>query len=212
MYTKEEKRKLVDSSSYWWHTIDFGDGVMSPGLQGGVGSNSTYKLLQNIGLPLDLKGKTVLDCGCADGMFSFECERRGAEVTALDVPNANCEKSFRIAHKIFNSKVEYWQEDYFNLKNVKFDIVLYLGIQYHLRYQIQALENLKRLTNELAIIETYYLNDNNKSYINYYAPQNEKDHCTWQPTKKCLEDMYRLVGLSYQEKWSQDTRIIYHLK
>jgi tRNA (mo5U34)-methyltransferase len=213
MYSKEEKQEMVNSVKYWWHSIDFGGGIISPGQQGGLGCNHTFKMIEQIELPKDLTGKTILDCGCADGFFSFECERRGAKkVVALDVPHANCEKGFRVAHKIFNSNVEYLQEDYFKLGDIKFDIVLYLGIQYHLRYQIKALEILKNLFKELAIIETYYYSDNEKSYINYYPPQNKYDHCTWQPTEKCLEEWFKLIGFNYSKKFGQDTRIVYHLK
>jgi len=48
---KEEKQKLVNSVNYWWHSIDFGDGVISPGIQGGIGNNHTFKLLEQIYLP-----------------------------------------------------------------------------------------------------------------------------------------------------------------
>ena len=65
----------------WWHSIDFGDGVCTPG----------YKTPERLGwevaqmrLP-DLHGKSVLDIGAWDGFFSYEAERRGAaRVVALD--------------------------------------------------------------------------------------------------------------------------------
>jgi 2-polyprenyl-3-methyl-5-hydroxy-6-metoxy-1,4-benzoquinol methylase len=71
--------KLVDQT-HWYHTIDLGNGVQTRG---------TFDLrphLDKYGIPRDLTGKRVLDIGRASGFFSFEFERRGADVTATDVP------------------------------------------------------------------------------------------------------------------------------
>jgi tRNA (mo5U34)-methyltransferase len=78
---KEEKQKLVDAVPYWFHSIDFGDGVVSPGR---TTAAALEKRLASMQLP-SLEGKTVLDIGAWDGYFSFAAERLGARrVTALD--------------------------------------------------------------------------------------------------------------------------------
>lgn len=65
----------------WWHSIDLGQGVVTPGTKPPGTMRAEIEALR---LP-DLAGKTVLDIGAWDGAFSFECERRGAErVVALD--------------------------------------------------------------------------------------------------------------------------------
>lgn len=78
----EEVSQLVESvGSRWWHSIDLGNGVITPGTK----SIETMRAeIAALDLPADLTGKTVLDIGAWDGAFSFECERRGATVTALD--------------------------------------------------------------------------------------------------------------------------------
>ncbi len=53
----------------WFHTIDLGGGIVTPGIE-----KTTAEKLEYIGLPEDLSGKTVLDVGAWDGFFSFECE------------------------------------------------------------------------------------------------------------------------------------------
>ena len=67
------------SSIPWWHSIDLGDGVITPGI------DDSPRKLHRLRLPQDLTGKSVLDIGAWDGFFSFEAERRGASrVLALD--------------------------------------------------------------------------------------------------------------------------------
>jgi len=73
--------KLCESVPFWWHSIDLGHGVVTPGYK-------TPEILAaevaNMQLP-DLAGRSVLDVGAFDGFFSFEAERRGAtRVVALD--------------------------------------------------------------------------------------------------------------------------------
>jgi tRNA (mo5U34)-methyltransferase len=63
----------------WYHTIDLGGGIVTPGYY----DHRPY--LGHYGLPDDLRGKRVLDVGAASGFFSFELERRGGAVTATDL-------------------------------------------------------------------------------------------------------------------------------
>jgi tRNA (mo5U34)-methyltransferase len=64
----------------WYHTIDLGHGVVTPGF---IDNRDTAHLF---GLPADLSGKRCLDIGTYDGFWSFEMERRGAsEVIGIDV-------------------------------------------------------------------------------------------------------------------------------
>lgn len=75
----EELRRRVDAVDNWWHRIDLGHGIVTPGRQ-----ESSEKLAR-IHMPRDLSGQTVLDIGTSDGFFAFEAERRGAErVVASD--------------------------------------------------------------------------------------------------------------------------------
>ena len=68
------------SSLPWYHTIDLGNGIVTPGHY----DHRPY--LHNYGLPDDLSGKSAIDIGAASGFFSFELERRGAHVTATELP------------------------------------------------------------------------------------------------------------------------------
>jgi tRNA (mo5U34)-methyltransferase len=71
-------RSQVESRS-WYHTLELAPGLTTPGMF----DHGPY--VSRYGLPDDLSGKRALDVGTLDGFWAFELERRGAEVTALDV-------------------------------------------------------------------------------------------------------------------------------
>jgi len=66
---------------FWYHCVDLGEGIVTPG---------DYDYRENLcrfNFPLDMSGKRVLDVGSATGFFAFEFERRGAEVTSVELPS-----------------------------------------------------------------------------------------------------------------------------
>lgn len=68
-------------SYYWYHTIELPGGLMTPGLY------DLRAALPNFRFPDDMRGMSVLDVGTATGFFAFEFARRGARVTAVDLPS-----------------------------------------------------------------------------------------------------------------------------
>jgi tRNA (mo5U34)-methyltransferase len=69
------------SRYYWYHTIDLGDGLITPGLYDYRETVSAFRF------PEDMRGMTVLDVGSATGFFAFEFERRGARVVSVELPS-----------------------------------------------------------------------------------------------------------------------------
>jgi SAM-dependent methyltransferase len=73
---------LADADRYfWYHTIDLGDGLVTPGLYDYRETVSSFQF------PEDMHGMTVLDVGSATGFFAFEFERRGARVISVELPS-----------------------------------------------------------------------------------------------------------------------------
>jgi tRNA (mo5U34)-methyltransferase len=66
---------------FWYHTIDLGNGLITPGYNDYRGSWPTFKF------PPDMAGMNVLDVGSATGFFAFEFERGGAAVTSIEIPS-----------------------------------------------------------------------------------------------------------------------------
>lgn len=140
----------------WYHSIELPDGTVIPGLQ----SISTLReRIARFPIPEDLRGKRVLDIGCWDGWFTFEMERRGATVVAVDSAR---QPTFLEAKRLLNSKAEYVVEDVCHLSPRDigyFDIVLFFGVLYHLKHPLLALERVCELTRDMACIETLVIDD-----------------------------------------------------
>ncbi|OFW57285.1 MAG: hypothetical protein A2V52_08555 [Actinobacteria bacterium RBG_19FT_COMBO_54_7] len=159
MSLKEEMPELkAEVESFdWWHTIDLGDGIVTPGRD-----NSPRKL-ERLRLPDDLTGKSVLDIGAWDGFFSFEAERRGASrVLAVDSYAWNgstwgSKRGFELAREALGSNVEDSEMEVLDLSPSTigtFDVVLFLGVLYHMRYPLLTLKKISDITRELLILET----------------------------------------------------------
>lgn len=139
----------------WRHKIALPGGVVTPGTQ------DTLAAADYFGIPQDLTGHAVLDIGCSDGYFSFECERRGAaRVLAIDDFSSvfvDSSIGFHVAHRLLGSHVEFRQLDLFELDTQvvgQFDLVLFLGVLYHLRHPLVALERMAALCRGQLIVET----------------------------------------------------------
>ena len=152
---REDLQKSVDAIR-WFHRIDLGD-VVTPGLD-----DSPAKL-RRVQLPADLSGKTVLDLCAWDGFFSFEAERRHASrVLAVDSfcwhgAGWGTKAGFELARETLRSKVEDRELEVLDVSPDKigvFDVVLFLGVLYHMHHPLLALEKVASVTGELLILET----------------------------------------------------------
>src|SRR5207249_5026704 len=134
----ERLRQEVAQVHPWYHRIDLGHGIITPGF------DRTEDKLKRPELPKSLKGLTVLDVGAWDGFFSFEAERRGAaRVLATDsfvwegnVPGKSKE-GFLAARALLNSAVEDMHIEPLDLSPEAvgmWDVVLLAGVLYHLRH------------------------------------------------------------------------------
>jgi tRNA (mo5U34)-methyltransferase len=93
-------------------------------------------------IPHDLSGKTVLDIGCNAGFYSIEMKRRGAErVVGVDADPVYLEQA-RFAAEVLEADIEFRQLSVYEVPQLreKFDVVLFLGVLYHLRHPLLALD------------------------------------------------------------------------
>jgi tRNA (mo5U34)-methyltransferase len=141
----------------WYHTIDLGGGVVTSGV------DDSPQRLARLDLPPSFAGLSVLDVGAWDGFFSFECERRGASrVVASDYYSWHTDgwgtkHGFQLAREALSSRVEDVDIDVMDLSPERvgtFDVVLFLGVLYHLRHPLLALERVASVTRRLLILET----------------------------------------------------------
>jgi len=150
---REETESEV-SRLWWYHSIPLGDGLITPGVF------NTSALLPKIGMPDDLRGRSVLDVGAWDGFFSFEAERRGADrVVATDsyAWEHPGKEGFELARRILGSKVEDKNLDVLELSTETvgtFDLVLFLGVLYHMKDPLIGLEHVASVTRDHLIVST----------------------------------------------------------
>ncbi|MEO5359451.1 MAG: DUF1698 domain-containing protein [Nitrospirota bacterium] len=206
MLDKDEILRKVSEVPFWGHSIPLPYGIVTPG-----------KVMNNIdsighlNLPENLEGKSVLDIGTLDGYYAFECEKRGASVLAIDnlkrmerpdeKQYQHCgNKGFETVRDILNSNVQFINMDVYDISPGtigKFDIVLFLGVLYHLKHPFLALEKIFEVTNEFVIIESAFVRTLNPLPVLYYAEGDSfnADPTNWFiPTESALQGMLRDIG------------------
>ena len=189
----------------WYHSFEFPDGGVIDGYMSLAVQKERYARYP---IPGDLRGKRVLDIGAWDGWFSFEAERHSADVVALDcVPLP----TFLQVHRRLESKVDYQILDFYELPYAglgKFEVVFFLGVLYHLRHPLLALEIVCALTKEVAIVESFVIDGDTWQEHRKQIPSMEFYETTelgnqfdnWNgPTVACLLAMCRAAGFARVE-------------
>ncbi len=184
-----------------YHSIELPDGRVLEGVQS---IDRLKRRLAEFPVPDDLTGKRVLDIGAWDGWFSFEMERRGAEVVAVDCAES---KAFRAAHDLLQSKVDYRILDMDELCPAavgRFDIVLFLGVLYHLRYPLLGLERVCQLTRDVAFVESFVTDNGLKprrAAMEFYElDELGGRHDNWYgPSTSCVLALCRSAGFARVE-------------
>jgi tRNA (mo5U34)-methyltransferase len=183
----------------WFHSMDLAHGVRVHG------ATDPAEMVPKLRLP-DLCGKEVLDVGAWDGFMSFEAERRGAaRVLATDSYSWSgkgwgTKAGFELAREALGSKVEDYDIDVMDLSPEKvgtFDVVLCLGVLYHMRDPIGALERVASVTRDLLVLETDVGMLLQRRPAAAFYPDNELlDDPTnwWSPNPPAVLGMLRSVG------------------
>ena len=171
----EEKRRRVGDYT-WYHTVDLGDGVVTPG------QFDHRPLLRHYGIPDDLTGKSVLDVGPAHGFFAFEFEARGADrVVTVELPRWSAHDGTKMLKEEFDrkrldvntesylhgalefaiaargSKVEQSFSNVYDLSpetTGMFDLVFCASVLLHVSDPLRALDAIRCVTRETALIAT----------------------------------------------------------
>jgi tRNA (mo5U34)-methyltransferase len=157
---REEILEGLERLKPWFHRIDLGNGLYTK-TESVMGEPVDHPLgpwqsIQKL-LPSDLRGKTLLDVGCNAGFYAFEAKRRGAErVLGVDGQRQHVRQGLFV-RKVLGLDVEFLRVNVYDVAPNTvglFDITLALGLLYHLKHPMLALENLYKITTELLVIET----------------------------------------------------------
>jgi len=140
----EDIRKTVASLGPWFHNIDLGGVSTAPDhFLGDYPAVKWQRFAHEI--PADLQGKTVLDIGCNGGFYSIEMKRRGADrVLGIDFDEDYLRQA-RFAAETLGAAVEFRRVSVYDVAALeeRFDIVLFLGVLYHLRHPLLALDLIR---------------------------------------------------------------------
>jgi tRNA (mo5U34)-methyltransferase len=214
-----ELLKELTFSRPWFHSIDLGHGIVTPGI------DQSWPKLQLLEFPDSFAGKSVLDVGAFDGFFSYEAERRGAaRVVASDTycwshpEDAMTDgRGFDIAHWALESKVE---KKWITVEEISpetvgtFDVVFFLGVLYHAPDPLGYLRRVRSVCTELAIIETHVDGLEYDRPMMVFYPGDTLNHDAsnfFGPNRQCVEAMCLEVGFRRVELVShQGARMAFH--
>jgi SAM-dependent methyltransferase len=206
--------KLAGRSCY--HGYEVEPGLFTPGAHFEIEPKSC---LDEIGVAQDLSGLRALDIGAWDGPYTFELERRGAQVTALDIQDPDV-TVFNAVKEIKNSSATYVRGGIYDAHPETlgtYDLVLFVGVYYHLKNPVLALQRIRRLLKDGGVLfiegasVTDYLAEHLNSLLGLPKSSLRKtaeildrlplssfdyehkiyDHWSnwWFPTTRCLEAM-----------------------
>ncbi|PRP96253.1 TIGR04290 family methyltransferase [Enhygromyxa salina] len=146
----------------WFHNLHLPDGSRTAP-DHPLGDFPAYKWRQlEASLPADLSGTTALDIGCNAGFYSFELARRGAQVDAVDVDEHYLEQARWARGQLgLDAQVCLFPSSVYHLarRDVTYDLVLFMGLFYHLRYPLLALDIVARRCADTLIFQSLSLPD-----------------------------------------------------
>jgi tRNA (mo5U34)-methyltransferase len=152
----DQIRSRVRDLGDWFHNLDLKGVQTAPQHFLGDYPRTFWRALENL-LPWDLSGKTVLDVGCNAGFFSIEMKRRGAaRVVGIDTDERYLSQA-RLAVEVAETEVDLRRLDVYRVAELgeRFDVVLFMGVLYHLRHPLLALDLLREhACKDLLLLQT----------------------------------------------------------
>jgi tRNA (mo5U34)-methyltransferase len=154
--TTDEIRARVEQLGPWFHNMDLCGVRTAP--QHFLGDYPAFKWRSfAASIPRDLRGRTVLDIGCNAGFYSMEMKRRGADrVLGIDFDDEYLAQA-RFAAEVNGLDIEFRRLSVYDVAQLgeKFDVVLFMGVLYHLRHPLLALDLLhEHVVKDLMVFQS----------------------------------------------------------
>jgi tRNA (mo5U34)-methyltransferase len=215
--TTHEIESKVKALGKWFHNIDLKGVKTAPDHFLGDYPSVKFGGFRHA-IPEDLTGKSVLDIGCNAGFYSIEMKKRGASrVLGID-SDEDYLKQARFAASVNEMNIEFRKMNVYEVPQLRerFDVVIFMGVLYHLRHPLLALDLLHdHVAKDLLIFQSMQRGSNNVFPVEDNYPFWETDvfakedfpkmhfiehhysgDCTnwWIPNRACVEAMLRSSG------------------
>ena len=217
MNDTEDLEWQVRSLDQWFQNFDLGSVKTAPNHPLGDYPKVKWDRF-SWAIPEDLSGMSVLEVGCNAGFYAFEMKKRGAErVVGIDTDPRYLRQAEFVRNRL-KLDVEFRQLSVFKVKELReqFDIVLFLGVLYHLRYPMLALDLLRHhatrgllvvqsmirgssriepLKEDYSFWETSVFSHADYPKLHFVENRYAGDPTNWWiPNRACLEAMIRTAG------------------
>jgi tRNA (mo5U34)-methyltransferase len=228
--TTHEIQQRVSELGEWFHNMNLGGVQTAPNHFLGDYPSCKWRRFQH-SIPGDLRGKTVLDIGCNGGFYSIEMKRRGADrVVSIDSDPDYLDQA-RFAAQVTGCDIEFHQLDIYDVAELreKFDLVLFMGVLYHLRHPLLALDLLNehivrdqlvfqslqrgssaiaQLKEDYPFAETEIFNQEGFPVMHFVERRYANDPTNWWiPNRACVEAMLRSSGFQILDRPEEDVYI-----
>ncbi len=168
-----DRRAEIERLGPWFHNLHLPDGVQTRP-DHPLGDFPRFKWQQLAPhLPARLDGWTVLDIGCNAGFYTFELARRGGRVTGIDADARYLRQAEWAAREFgLESRVEFREMQIYDLARTdeRWDLVLFMGVLYHLRYPLLGLDIVSRRVGRMMVFQTLTMGGED-----VYADQGDRD-------------------------------------
>jgi tRNA (mo5U34)-methyltransferase len=214
-----EIRRQVEALGPWFHNLDLRGVRTAP--EHFLGDYPTVKWRRFAdAIPADLSGRSVLDIGCNAGFYAMEMKRRGAaRVVGLDTADDYLAQA-RFAAKVSGLEIEFRKMSVYDVGALgeRFDVVVFMGVLYHLRYPLLALDLIhEHVASDLLLFQSMQRGsaqveplEKNYDFWNvelfersgfpklHFIEHRYADDPTnwWIPNRACVEAMLRSAGFS----------------
>jgi tRNA (mo5U34)-methyltransferase len=228
--SREHVRARVEELGQWFHNMDLNGVQTAPGhFLGDYPAVKWRRFADRI--PADLRGKSVLDIGCNAGFYAIEMKQRGADrVVGIDNDERYLAQG-RFAAEVRGVDVEFRNLSVYDVGSLRerFDVVLFMGVLYHLRHPLLALDlihehaardllvlqSMQRGSDEVDPLQDDYtfweadIFDSHGFPKMHFIEHKYADDWTnwWIPNRACVEAMLRSAGFTIADHPEQEVFI-----
>lgn len=232
--TREHIERRVRELGDWFHNMNLAGVQTAPAHFLGDYPAVKWQRFAHA-IPQDLAGVSVLDVGCNAGFYAIEMKRRGAaRVVGVDTDERYLAQA-RFAARVADAEIEFHQMSVYQLPSLRerFDIVLFMGVLYHLRHPLLALDLLhEHIADDLLVFQSMLRGSAGTKDFDadyhfwqmehfedpayprmYFVEQQYAGDPTnwWIPNRACAEAMLRSAGFAVVDRPEEEVFICHRV-